>query len=196
LQGIEFTSDASGVVYNSVGVNGATLSSYLRCELYRKQLQILDPDLIIISIGTNDGYTRRFDQNKFCTEYHELLNETIEAAPDAVLLLTVPNDDLLYRRYSNTNTEKIKNIIQDLAQEYKCGVWDFYTIMGGLNSAQIWYSQKLMQYDRIHFNRKGYQLQGELLFSAFLKAWENHLIEFEHRAYAGIDEMYIPGCIR
>jgi len=178
LLGIELKSDIPGVVYNSVGVNGAMLSSYLRCELYQKHLAAIDPDLIIISIGTNDGYTRKFDDNKYQSEYRELLNRTVEAAPQAALLLTVPNDDLLYRRYTNPNNEKIKKIIQDLAKEYKCGVWDFYTIMGGLNSSQIWYSQNLMRYDRVHFNRKGYELQGDLFFSAFLKAWEGQLNDF------------------
>ena len=87
-------------------------------------------------------------------------------------MLTVPNDSYLYKRYVNANTAEMRKIIYRLAGEYGCAVWDFYSIMGGLNSAQAWYSLKLMQYDRIHFTRQGYALKGELFFSAFLKAWE------------------------
>lgn len=175
LLGVEFISNTPGIVYSTVGVNGAMLSSYLHCELYQKHLHTLNPDLIIISIGTNDGYTRRFNETKYRNEYRELLSQTSEAVPNAAILLTVPNDSYLYRRYVNTNTEKMRIIIRDLAAEYNCAVWDFYTIMGGLNSAQAWYSLKLMRYDRIHFTQKGYQLKGELFFSAFLNAWESHL---------------------
>ncbi len=179
LLGIELISNAPGVVYNSVGVNGSMLSSYLHCKMYGKHLKSIKPDLIIISIGTNDGYTRKFNDDKFRDEYRQLLSRTIEASPGAAILLTVPNDSYLYSRYVNTNTEKMKHIIQELAAEYNCAIWDFYTIMGGLNSAQTWYGLKLMRYDRIHFTRKGYQLQGELFFSAFLKVWEDQLNDFE-----------------
>ncbi len=179
LSGIDLVSNSSGVVYNSVGVNGAMLGSYLQCELYQKHLKAIRPDLIIISIGTNDGYTRRFDEDKYLNEYRELLSRTIEATPEAALMLTVPNDSYLYRRYVNPNTEKMKNIIREVAGEYHCAVWDFYTVMGGLNSSQTWFSLNLMRYDRIHFNQNGYQLKGDLLFSAFLKAWENQLADFK-----------------
>ena len=179
LSGIDLISNSAGVVYNSVGVNGAMLGSYLRCELYQKHLRAIHPDLIIISIGTNDGYTRRFDEDKYRNEYRELLSRTLEVTPEAALILTVPNDSYLYRRYVNPNTEKMKNIIREVAAEYHCAVWDFYRVMGGLNSSQTWYSLNLMQYDRIHFNRKGYQLKGDLFFSALLKAWENQLADFK-----------------
>lgn len=178
LQGIELCSDAPGIVYNSVGVNGAMLSSYLRCKLYEKHLKALKPDLIIISIGTNDGYTRRFNEDKYRNEYQQLLTRTRDAIPDAAILLTIPNDSYLYKRYVNTNTEKMRKIILELAREYHCATWDFYTIMGNLNSSQAWYSLNLMRYDKIHFSRKGYELKGELFFSAFLKAWENQLDDF------------------
>lgn len=178
LLGIEFQSESPGIVYNTVGVNGAMLSSYLRCELYQKHLKAINPQMIIISIGTNDGYTRLFNETKFRDEYRVLLSQTIKAVPEAAILLTVPNDSYLYKRYVNRNTEKIKGIIYNLAEEYNCGVWDFYTIMGGLNSSQTWYSQNLMRYDRIHFTKKGYQFKGELFFSAFLKVWENQINDF------------------
>ena len=175
LLGIELIHNGPGLMYHALGVNGAMLSSFLRCELYEKHLKAINPGLVVISIGTNDGYTRRFDEDKYKREYRELLTKTLEAVPDAALLLTVPNDSYLYRRYANTNTEKMEKIILELAREYNCAVWDFYEIMGGLNSAQTWYNMGLMRYDRIHFNKKGYRLKGELFFSAFLKAWEQHL---------------------
>lgn len=175
LLGLSLDNSSPGIVYNAIGVNGSKLSSYLRCSLYQNHLKVIDPQLIIFSIGTNDAYTTRFDKEKYRQEFRQLLDSTIKAAPDASILLTVPNDSYLYRRYANRNTELMKNVIFELAREYNCGVWDFYTIMGGLNSSQAWYAMDLMNYDRIHFNRKGYILKGELLFSAFLKGWEKQL---------------------
>lgn len=175
LQGFSFDNDNPGVVYNAIGVNGARLDSYLKCELYADHMKALEPDLVIFSIGTNDAYTRHFNETKYRTDYIELINRTREAIPGVSILLTVPNDSYLYRKYVNKNTAKMEKIIYELAKEYHCAVWDFYKIMGGFNSAQIWYNYKLMKYDRVHFNRQGYLLKGDLLFSAFLKNWEKDL---------------------
>jgi lysophospholipase L1-like esterase len=175
LQGISLDSDSPGIVYNAIGVNGAMLSSYLRCELYSEHLQAIHPDLVIISIGTNDGYTRLFDTARYAEEYATLIEETRKVVPEAAFLLTVPNDSYLYRRYANPNTEKMRKIIYKLAETYNCAIWDFYSVMGGFNSSQAWRSVGLMQHDKIHFNTAGYELKGELFYSAFLKSWENHL---------------------
>jgi hypothetical protein len=175
LLGISLDSDSPGIVYNAIGVNGSMLSSYLRCDLYQTHLKAIDPQLVVFSIGTNDAYTTHFDIEKYRREYRQLLDSTVKAVPGAAILLTVPNDSYLYRRYVNRNTEKMRSVIFDLAKDYNCGVWDFYTIMGGLNSSQAWYLLDLMKYDRVHFNREGYTLKGELLFSAFLKGWEKQL---------------------
>ena len=176
LYGLYFENNDPGVVYNAIGVNGARLDSYIECELFESHLSALNPDMIIISIGTNDAYTRRFNQEKYRTNYYRLLAKIKEAQPNATILLTVPNDSYLYRRYINRNTEKVKNVIFDISKNEGYGVWNFYEIMGGLNSSYIWYRTGLMTSDKIHFNRKGYNLKGDLFFAAFLKAYDNHLV--------------------
>jgi hypothetical protein len=42
--------------------------------------------------------------------------------------------------------------------------------MGGYGSIQKWYSKGLTAKDKLHLNRRGYELQGYLLLSALLKA--------------------------
>jgi lysophospholipase L1-like esterase len=176
LYGISLENDDPGVEYNAIGVNGAMLKSYLRCGLFTQQLRALNPDWVIVSIGTNEGNTRLFDQEAYRTEYLKLLDSISMAAPGAAILLTVPNDSYLHKRYINPNTARIREIIFEIARSYGCGVWDFYTVMGGLNSAMTWYNNGLMNKDYIHFNKPGYLLQGDLFFNAFLKGWNDHLM--------------------
>jgi lysophospholipase L1-like esterase len=175
LYGISLENDDPGVVYNTIGVNGARFTSYLKCNLFRPQLSSLHPDWVIISIGTNEGNTRSFDPEAYQAEYLMFLDSVRMAAPHAAILLTVPNDSYLFKRYSNNNTAKIREVIYRIAREYGYGVWDFYTIMGGLNSAATWYNNGLMGKDHIHFNKPGYLLKGDLFFSAFLNSWDDHL---------------------
>lgn len=175
LYGISLENNDPGVVYSSVGINGARLESYLRCGLFVQQLKSLEPDWVIVSIGTNEGNTRRFDAGDYRAEYLKLLDSIRLAAPKAALLLTVPNDCYLFKRYINYNTAAMREIIFDIARTYRCGVWDFYMVMGGLNSAKAWYNHGLMNKDHIHFNKPGYLLKGDLFFRAFLQSWDDHL---------------------
>ncbi len=179
LYGLSFENDDPGVYYDAIGINGAMLTSYMRCRLLPNHLEAIGPDLMIISIGTNDAYTRRFDVTAYKSHYEALLTTIRKAIPGAAILLTVPNDSYLYRRYPNKNTVKMKNAIFELAREWNCGVWDFYSVMGGFNSSATWYAAGMMQPDKVHFNKEGYLIKGDLLYMAFLQAYDNH-IEWEN----------------
>lgn len=175
LYGISLENDDPGIVYHSIGVNGASFPSFLRCQLFEKQLAALKPDLVIISLGTNDAYTTKFDPGFYKSNYQSLINKIIRAAPESAILNTVANDSYLFRRYPNANTQLAENVIYEVAKKNNCGVWDFFKIMGGLNSSSLWHRENLMVNDMIHFNVQGYLLKGDLFFNAFIKAYDNHI---------------------
>lgn len=175
LYGISLENDEPGITYHGIGVNGASIPSYLRCDLLEEHTQGLSPDWFILTLGTNDAYTRKFNPDYFQTNYDSLLTRLKAAAPNAAFLLTVPNDSYLYRRYVNRNTAKVGEVIRKIAKKHNCAVWDFYNIMGGLNSVNLWYKDGLTARDRIHFHRNGYFLQADLLFNAFLRKYDKFL---------------------
>lgn len=175
LFGISLETDEAGVTYHGIGVNGASIPCYLRCDLFQEHLQALAPDWVIMTLGTNDAYTKHFNAEDYEIHYDLLLYRIKEIAPNAALLLTVPNDSYLYRRYVNRNTEEVRRVIYKLAEKHGCAVWDFYSIMGGLNSVSTWYRAGLAARDKIHFNRRGYHLQADLLFNAFMRSFDYYL---------------------
>jgi lysophospholipase L1-like esterase len=175
LLGISLETDDPGLIYHTAGVNGAKIPSFLRCSLLPDHLAGLSADLVVLSLGTNDAYTRHFNPEIYRQNYDTLIRRIRTALPEAAILLTVPNDSYLYRRYTNPNTEKVREVILDLGREHHCGVWDFYGIMGGLNSIIVWQRFGLAKRDRIHFTRKGYTLIGDLFFNAFLKSYDDYI---------------------
>ncbi|MFO7722059.1 MAG: hypothetical protein R6V49_02450 [Bacteroidales bacterium] len=60
LFGIEMLTDDPGIIYHSVGVNGASIPSFLRCNLLQEHLSLVNPDLVILSLGTNDAFSKNF----------------------------------------------------------------------------------------------------------------------------------------
>ncbi len=175
LYGVSLENDDPGFVYHSIGINGASFTSFLRCNLLEKHLAALKPDLVIISLGTNDAYTTKFNPDFYKSNYEEMIRRIKTVAPTAAILSTVANDSYMFRRYPNKNTELAAKVIYDVATKFNCGVWDFYEVMGGFNSSSLWRKENLMVKDMIHFNKEGYQLIGDLLFNAFIQSYNNHM---------------------
>jgi lysophospholipase L1-like esterase len=121
---------------------------------------------VIVSLGTNDAYMAEFDEKAFKRNFGTLIQRMKRALPRASILLTTPGDSYLARKYTNYNNTKATLQILELAEETGCGVWNFYEVMGGLRSVNQWYAHGLATKDKIHLTRKGYHLQGDLLFEA------------------------------
>jgi lysophospholipase L1-like esterase len=49
--------------------------------------------------------------------------------------------------------------------------------MGGLGSIDDWKDAQLAASDRIHLTKKGYELQADMMFEAFRKAFGDYLNE-------------------
>ncbi len=175
LYGLTTESAPNGFLYNSIGVNGAHVPAFLRCQLFEEQLAQLKPDLVILGLGINDAYGRRFSQARFEEHYSELIERIRKAAPNTAIIFTTNNDSYMYRRYVNKNGPKVEESMFKLADKYQTGVWDMFAVMGGLNSVVLWQKNHLAQYDKIHFTREGYMLLGDLFFSALMQDFETYL---------------------
>jgi len=175
LHGIVAESASNGILYHSIGVNGAHVPAFLRCDLFEEQLKTLQPDLVILGLGINDAYVRRFSQNKFEDNYSELIRSIRRAAPKTAIILVTNNDSYMYRRYVNKNGEKVEKSMFKLSEKFDTSVWDMYAVMGGLNSVVLWERNGLARHDKIHFTREGYLTLGDLFFSALMKRFEDYI---------------------
>lgn len=175
LYGITTESAPNGFVYHSIGINGAQVPSFNRCYLLEEQLALLKPDLVILGLGINDAYGKRFSQNDYEANYGELISSIRKAAPESAIIFTTNNDSYLYRRYVNKNGEKVEQSMLKMANEYDAGVWNLYEVMGGLNSVVLWEKNGLAQRDKIHFTREGYLILGDLFFNALMKNFEKYI---------------------
>lgn len=174
LFGFCFNNNKYGISYHSIGVNGASVPSYLRCVNLEKQLDLMPPDLVIFSIGINDAYENNFSKESFIKNYDTLIQRIYSVNPEAAILFTTNNDSYYQRKYPNERVYQAKEAMVYLAERKKLAVWDMFEIMGGLNSIQKWHSDGLAKKDLLHLNYKGYNLIGDLLFEALMEAYKNH----------------------
>ncbi len=175
LYGISLDNNDPGVIYTSVGVNGASTKSYLRCELFSKHLKAVNPDLVIFCIGINDAYDPGFNPEKYERNYDTLVQWIKSVNPDAKFLFVTNNDSYYKRRYPNKRVFKARDVMINLATKHNAGMWDMFNVMGGLGSCNKWIKNGYAKKDKIHLTKKGYILMGNLMFSAIMKEYDKHL---------------------
>ena len=179
LRGIFPESEERRIVYTESGVNGASVPSWLRCDLLTEELsRICPPDLVIFGIGINDANVppSRFDAEAFKASYRSLMDELRKANPNVCFLFITNNDCWLrvsrQRRTYNRNTQKVEQAMMELARECNGAVWNQFRIMGGYGSSGRWVNAHLMNRDHIHFLRAGYELLADLLYNALSECSE------------------------
>lgn len=180
--GFELRNGGSGILYHSIGINGAMFIHYTDAD-YLRQLALLNPALLIVSLGTNESFGRRFTTAEFSGQVSAFVSLVKQYLPHTTLLLTTPAE--CYKRVTinkkrtyvrNENTERAARAIVDVAREQGLACWDLFSATGGKNSHKKWFEKKLMGRDRIHFNKEGYHSQGELLFRALMKSYNQQII--------------------
>lgn len=174
LQGMILENGRPGLLYHAFGINGSTVSQYLRGNAFSKQISDLNASLAIISFGTNDGYTTtsRFCKTCLKEEYRTLIHRIRSKNPDIAILLTTPPDHYFNRKYPNSNTASIRDALYELSTEESVALWDLYEAMGGKNAIAAWQKEDLARGDLIHFTIPGYELQGDLLYQALMRAFK------------------------
>lgn len=161
--GFVLDNQASPLVFHAAGINGADVRTHLRNTMLPFELAVLNPQIIILSLGTNDAFNTQFDPVSFRADYTQLIRRIRFMCPKAFIVLATPNDHLYRNREPNTRVADAAETICNLAADEGCGVWDFYRIMGGEGSIYSWDSHGLTAADRLHFSPLGYRLQGTLL---------------------------------
>lgn len=177
--GLAHETGRAGVVYHILGVNGATCATFSTPERIREIIN-LNPDLIILSFGTNEAHARRYSPAEHKGQMHSLVSALKNGCPNAAFLLTTPPGAYVRNgrqgRIVNPRTPSVVNTERLFAEENQLALWDLYDIVGGKQYAcRNWTAAHAFQRDKIHFTHEGYILQGLLLHEAFIKAYNDYV---------------------
>jgi len=175
LDGISLENEYAGVLYHSIGVNGATFEDYSRAKNFAKEAADLYPDLVILSFGTNEaqGNTGRAAMRRTIETFTAQIKEQ---SPTSLILLTTPADSYLRGKGFNPHMAEISDVIRKYARDKGYALWDLYNMSGGENSAQSWKSRGLMSQDSVHYSKAGYATQGKLLYQSIIKGYNQYVM--------------------
>lgn len=172
LFGAYLSGSRPGVFYNVIGNNGATFNSYNRVPSFGRGVASMDPDLIIVSLGTNEAFGN-VDEARMIDQIDRLVADLRRSNPGAQLLLVTPME--CQRRSGkgyvvNSNVKTIRNIIVQYGKDHHIPVYDWYVMAGGDSASNKWIGEGLYGKDRIHHTVKGYRVTGFMLYDALTKA--------------------------
>ena len=161
-----------GILYHSIGQNGAMFKHFTNTE-YIRQLALLQPSLLIVSLGTNETVgIRNLTDSLFTPQVDQLIRLVREYLPATAILLTTPAENFRRTRRGFERNENISLVAQamiDYAEREGLACFDMYGMTGGADSCNEWQAAKLLGRDRIHFSVDGYREQGKLLYKALIR---------------------------
>ncbi len=155
-----------------LAVNGATYASFSSKD-YISKIVSYRPDLLIVSLGTNDAYTFDFSASEFRLNVEAFFSLLAEDLPKFPVLLTTPPASYLKKRvkirrrryhttYSfNPNTIQAVNTLIYMAHFKSFGLLDLYARFGAISNTEQWLQKGKMSYDHIHYRADVYRLFGQ-----------------------------------
>lgn len=179
LYGVKVSNGDAGAIVSAIGVNGATYQHYSESIEFRNQLEKLNPDVVVISLGTNEAFQfGEFDDTTFFDQSLNLIQMIRSIDSQPVIILTTPPavSKVQYKNKKsyfipNPLVPRVRGVINEIGFLLNIPVYDLYAYMGGEDSMKNWAQLGMTDKKRIHFSPKGYRILGEGMRNAI----DNHL---------------------
>lgn len=196
VYGFSLENGQPGVLLHTVGVNSAAFEHFERnTDFAEGGAGLLAPDLIIISLGTNNCFGGNYRSDSFKETAERFIRKVRENYPGTAILLTTPMEGCRRARRTytvNKNVADVAEVLGTIASDNGLALWDFYAAAGGSNSSSVWHGRKLMQADRLHLTEDGYALQGDMLYDALVRSYNGYIGRFLPDADAKVEIREIP----
>lgn len=183
LYGVEFLRPTAGVVYDSLGLNGAyisVLAKFFKEDAWTAQLQHYGPDVVVINYGTNESVFAAFVDKVFERELREAIRRIRNALPGKGILVMSPMDRGERNESGQIQTapalERLVGIAGRVAADEGVAFFNTFEAMGGNGTMAKWYGSepRLVGADFIHPMPGGAKIIGNLLYKAILDGYNRY----------------------
>ena len=179
--GIDLRKGADGVLYDSLGLNGASTTVISRTFApgpWAAELHHAAPALVILNYGTNESTFAAFVQKQYEPELRAAIAKLRTALPNVPILLMSPMDrgerGGLNEIHTMATIPEIVAIQARVAADLHCAFFDTFNAMGGDGTFARWYtaSPRLVTADLIHPTPQGARIVAEQLVRNLMLGYE------------------------
>lgn len=187
LHSIALFRDQPGVAVSALGVIGSTLADLEARDavVMRAELDAWRPDLIVLALGTNEGFDPFLDIDAYESRLRRQIMRFRAGSPQADLLILgapeamrsegggVCENDPENRWRAPRELVLVRDVQRRVAADMGVAFWDWHGRMGGDCSAHRLATapEPLMRGDHVHFNSAGGDWIGQMLFEDITVAW-------------------------
>jgi lysophospholipase L1-like esterase len=197
LYGADFRKAGPGVVYSSLGINGANvtlLSHAVNGAHWTAELRHYQPDLVVVAFGTNESGFPKFVDSTWGGELKAAVRRIQAAVPGVSILLMSPMDRGERKDDGEIGTveamPRLVEIESRVAAETGVAFVNTFQAMGGEGTMAKWYNgePRLVGADFIHPMPAGARIVGELLYNALREGYNGYkLRQLEEQETGGRD---------
>lgn len=177
LFGVAAERKGPGVVYDTLGINGASFYTSLRWDgtLLAEQIAHRAPDLVITMYGANETDAGHLTAEGYMDQVRRVMSRFMSSAKSASCLMLGPPDRKPPRfspRDASSRLELIIDAQRQVAEEIGCAFIDLREMMGGEGANLRWREKGLAQQDGVHLTGPGYRFLGTLISESILEAYD------------------------
>ncbi|HYG79839.1 MAG TPA: GDSL-type esterase/lipase family protein, partial [Pyrinomonadaceae bacterium] len=186
LFGAVIENDGPGVVYDSLGVNGAyagLLATAMSAEHWAEQLRHRNPNLVVINYGTNESQYASDDQmQRYEKDLREVIHRVRVALPSVSILVISPMDRGKRapggKIVTMPSIPKIVEMQRRVALEENVAFFNTFQAMGGEGTMAKWAAGKgknhLVGGDLTHPTAEGAEVVGRLIYEAIADGYTKY----------------------
>ncbi len=173
----------AGVVYSSLGLNGAyvsVLARFFQEKHWSEQLRRYRPRLVIVNYGTNESVSQAFVDYVYEKEMKEIVRRLRAALPEASILVMSPMDRGQRGEDGEIRTVAVLPALvgrqRRVAIETGCAFFNTFQAMGGEGTMGRWFQARprLVGSDYMHPMPGGARRVGSLLYQALLDGYNRY----------------------
>ena len=124
----------------------------VKFRLFNEQLPALYPDLVIISLGTNESFDKQSGDQYFA-HLSKMIQGIKEKNPQACVLIMTSPPSILHRKYKNTYIENYAALIGENAHVKNYAVWNLLQVLGGNKAINRNAAKGYMARDKVHYSK-------------------------------------------
>jgi lysophospholipase L1-like esterase len=183
LFGFAFFKDPPGVLYDSLGLNGAftsVLARFFNEAHWAEELKQAHPQLIIVNYGTNESVYAPYVDTAYEKELKETIRRIRAAVPTAAILIMSPMDRGERKAGGDIGTvpvlPRLIAIQEKVALTEGVAFFNTFEAMGGSGTMGRWYmaEPRLVSADFIHPLPSGARIVGTLFYRALMEGYNRH----------------------
>lgn len=171
LDGLSLSNNDGGILYHAIGVNGTKFSDYNKFPRFFDQLADLEPDLIIISLGTNESFYTNYSAEQLRADMDLFNRNLLSRNITGNILFTSPPPSIKNKRAANETATEYAYEMGVFANLNSWAFYDLHSVSRTSKAMEDWYKAGLTARDKIHFLENGYKLQAQLLVQTLLKSY-------------------------